>query len=184
MKFHLPENHRILVIDDKQPIHDDFRKILVIPSKLSDDLAKDEAALFGEPPIEHPSQVFEIASAYEGREGLEMIGKSLLEGRPFALAFVDVRMPPGWDGVETTCKIWENFHDLQIVLCTAFADRFLEEKLQKLGHSERMVILKKPFSGVEVLQLAVAMTEQWRVNQLAKLRLDDLAKLIQRLRSW
>jgi hypothetical protein len=73
---------------------------------------------------------------------------------------------------------------LQIVLCTAFADRILEEKLQKLGHSERMVILKKPFSGVEVLQLAVAMTEQWRVNQLAKLRLDDLAKLIQRLRSW
>jgi CheY-like chemotaxis protein len=184
MKFHLPENHRILVIDDNQPIHDDFRKILMIPSNLPHDLAKDEAALFGQTAIEHPLPVFEIASAYQGREGLEMIGKSLLEGRPYALAFVDVRMPPGWDGVETTCKIWEDFHDLQIVICTAYADRFLEEKLQKFGHSQRMVILKKPFNGMEVLRLAVAMAEQWRVNQQAKLRLDDLAQLIQRLRSW
>jgi DNA-binding LytR/AlgR family response regulator len=97
------------------------------------------------------------------------------------LAFVDVRMPPGWDGIETTCKIWEKYPDLQVVICTAYADYSWEEVLRKLGSSERMVILKKPFDNIEVLQLAVAMTEKWRLNQEAKLRLGDLEKLIQNL---
>ena len=71
--------------------------------------------------------------------------------------------------------------DLQVVICRAYADYSWEEVLRKLGSSERMVILKKPFDNIEVLQLAVAMTEKWRLNQQAKLRLGDLEKLIQDL---
>jgi two-component system sensor histidine kinase/response regulator len=107
-----------------------------------------------------------------------MIEKSLLENRPFALAFVDVRMPPGWDGVETTCKIWEKYPDLQVVICTAYSDYSWEEMLRTLGYSDRMVILKKPFDNIEVLQLAIAMTEKWRLYQQAKVHLDDLEKMV------
>ena len=103
-----------------------------------------------------------------------MIGKSLLEGRPYSLAFVDVRMPPGLDGVQTTRMIWEKYPDLQVVMCTAYSDYPWEEILLILGYSDRMVILKKPFDNIEVLLLAIAMTEKWRLHQQSKLHLEDL----------
>src|SRR5258708_17503219 len=89
------------------------------------------------------------------------------------MAFVDVRMPPGWDGVETTAKIWEKYPDLQVVLCTAYSDYSWEDMLKKLGYSDRLVILKKPFETIEVLQLAVSMTEKWRLHQHAKISVNE-----------
>jgi CheY-like chemotaxis protein len=88
------KNGRILVIDDNRAIHEDFRKILVAPSQPID-LEEDEAALFGTTAVQFQMPVFEIDSAYQGQEGLDLIEKSLLENRHYALAFVDVRMPPG-----------------------------------------------------------------------------------------
>jgi two-component system, sensor histidine kinase and response regulator len=173
------QNHRILVIDDNRAIHNDFRKILTTSSDLLNDLSKDEAALFGDTTVNLELPIFEIDSAYQGEEGLQLVEKSLLEDRPYALAFVDVRMPPGWDGVETTCKIWEKYPDLQVVICTAYSDYTWQEMLRTLGYSDRMVILKKPFDSIEVVQLAIAMTEKWRLYQQAKLRLDDLDRMVQ-----
>jgi PAS domain S-box-containing protein len=94
------------------------------------------------------------------------------------MAFVDVRMPPGWDGVETTGKIWEHYPDLQVVICTAYSDYSLEEMIDKLGHSDRLVILKKPFDNIEVQQLANALTEKWQLLQQAKSKMDDLEKAV------
>jgi two-component system, sensor histidine kinase and response regulator len=172
------KNRRILVIDDNRAIHEDFRKILITSSQ-PNNLDEDEAALFGTTVVQFQMPVFEIDSAYQGREGLDLIEKSLLENRPYALAFVDVRMPPGWDGVETTCKIWEKYADLQVVICTAYSDYSWEEMLRVLGYSDRMVILKKPFDNIEVLQLAISMTEKWRLYQQAKVYLGDLEKMVQ-----
>jgi two-component system sensor histidine kinase/response regulator len=172
------KNHRILVIDDNRAIHDDFRKILITAS-LPNDLEEDEAALFGETTTKFELPAFEIDSAYQGKEGLDLIEKSLLEDRPYALAFVDVRMPPGWDGVETTCKIWEMYSDLQVVICTAYSDYSWEEMLKTLGYSDRLVILKKPFDNIEVLQLAISMTEKWRLYQQTKVHLDDLERMVE-----
>ena len=90
-----------------------------------------------------------------------------------------VRMPPGWDGVETTAQIWQKYADLQVVICTAYSDYSWEEMLKKLGYSDRLVILKKPFDNIEVMQLAISMTEKWRLYQQAKLRLDDLERMVQ-----
>ena len=172
------KNHRVLVIDDNRAIHDDFRKILIASSALANDLEQDESALFGESSTQFQFPLFEIDSAYQGQEGLDLIEKSLLEERPYSMAFVDVRMPPGWDGVETTCKIWEKYPDLQVVICTAYSDYSWEQILRTLGYSDRVVILKKPFDTIEVLQLAIAMTEKWRLFQQAKLHLDDLERMV------
>jgi two-component system sensor histidine kinase/response regulator len=174
------KNHRILVIDDNRTIHEDFRKILLRPKNAPNDLAEEESELFGETASSSfQLPAFEIDSAYQGQEGLDLIEKSLRENRHYAMAFVDVRMPPGWDGVETTAKIWEKYSDLQIVICTAYSDYSWEEMLTRLGYSDRLVILKKPFDTIEVLQLAISMTEKWRLYQQAKLHLDDLEKLVQ-----
>jgi len=174
-----PHNRRILVIDDNAAIHQDFKKIFEAPSNASSKLNGYEAALFGssaEAVVRRP--VFEIDSAYQGAEGVEMAGQALQDGRPYAMAFVDVRMPPGLDGIETTAKLWEIYPDLQIVICTAFSDYSLDDMLAKLGHSDRFVILKKPFDNVEVLQLAIALTEKWQLLQQARCKMDDLEKLV------
>src|ERR1700722_20827024 len=172
------KNHRILVIDDNRASHDDFRKILITASDLPNDVAEDEAALFGDTAAKFKLPIFEIDSAYQGQEGLDLIEKSLLESRPYALAFVDVRMPPGWDGVETTCKIWEKYPDLQVVISTAYTDYSWEEIVKSLGFLDRVVILNKPFSRNVVMQLAVSMSEKWRLNQQAKLRVDNLEQML------
>ena len=179
MNHHPLENRRILIIDDNRAIHDDFRKILGPTLARPHDLGAEEEALFGDAVSSFTMPTFELDSAYQGSEGLELIEKSLHEQRPYAMAFVDVRMPPGWDGVETTRKIWEKYPELQIVICTAYSDYSWEEMLRILGYSDRLVILKKPFDKIEVLQLAISMTEKWKLYQEAKVRLDDLEKRVQ-----
>ncbi|MGO8765252.1 MAG: response regulator [Limisphaerales bacterium] len=178
MNINPDQNRQILVIDDNKAIHEDFKKVLSKKRARTDNLDEDEAALFDEeiPQLQTPE--FQIDSAFQGQEGLGLIEKSLKDNKPYAMAFVDVRMPPGWDGVETTAKIWQKYPDLQVVICTAYSDYSWEDMLRKLGYSDRLVILKKPFDNIEVLQLAISMTEKWRLYQQAKLRLDDLEKMV------
>jgi two-component system NtrC family sensor kinase len=168
-------NRRILVIDDNPRIHDDFRTILVRNTNGVDFLLDMEAELFGEPePRRSPEVSFEVDSAYQGREGLELVRRALEEGRPYAMAFVDVRMPPGWDGIETIKRIWEVDPDLQVVICTAYSDYSWEETVEILDPCERFLMLKKPFDTVVVRQLAHSLTEKWQLYQHAKQQLTDL----------
>ena len=166
------------MIDDNRAIHDDFRKILC--SERSEKNALDSATelLFDEPKVSPGRPAFEIDSACQGQEGLAMVQKANQEGYPYAMAFVDVRMPPGWDGVETAIRIWKECPNLQIVICTAYSDYCWDEMAAKLGNSDRLVILKKPFDMVEVLQLASSLTEKWRLHQEVELKLDHLEKLV------
>ena len=103
-----------------------------------------------------------------------MVQRALQEERPYAMAFMDVRMPPGWDGIETTERIWQVSPNLQIVLCTAYSDYSWDEMIQKLGHSDRLVILKKPFDTIEVLQMAHALTVKWQLGEQVRNRLEEL----------
>src|SRR5688572_21676087 len=171
-------NRRILVIDDNQAIHQDFRKILGPGRGTASGLALTEGLLFGDAPPSERQGVFEIDSAFQGQEGLALIQKSLEEKRPYAMAFVDVRMPPGWDGIETIARIWQEYPDLQVVVCTAYSDYSWEEMVAKLGRSDRLVILKKPFDNIEVLQLASALTEKWALYQQVKCKLEDLERMV------
>jgi len=172
-------NRRVLVIDDNHSIHEDFRKILTLAPRTAPGLAAAEAALFGAPvttPLLPPD--FVVDSAFQGEEGLGLLAKARAEGRPYAVAFVDVRMPPGWDGVETTARIWEADPDVQIVICTAYSDYSWDEMLDKLGRSDRLVILKKPFDNIEVLQMANALTEKWRLTAESRCHLHDLERMV------
>jgi signal transduction histidine kinase len=171
-------NRRILLVDDNPAIHEDFRKILG-GSDASASAIDDEAAeLFGESKPNRTEVTFDLDSAFQGEEALAKVQQKLAEGKPYAMAFVDVRMPPGWDGIETIARIWRDYPELQVVVCTAFSDYSWTEIIEKLGQSDRLVILKKPFDTVEVLQLANALTEKWRLYRETKSRLDDLERLV------
>src|SRR4051812_33808616 len=101
------DRRRILVIDDNPAIHEDFRKILVNRAS-SDELDALETAVFGDTSAVAGNLVhFDIDSALQGRDGCDKAQAALQEGKPFALAFVDMRMPPGWDGVETIRHLFE-----------------------------------------------------------------------------
>lgn len=134
---------RIIVIDDNIEIHKDFLKILTknVKNEL-DDLG---AQLFNSNQLISNDPVlprFKIDTATQGEEGAALIEKAINEGEPFALAFVDIRMPPGWDGIETIQKIWTIDPDIHVVICTAFSDYNWEETIQELGHSDKFLILK------------------------------------------
>ena len=171
-----PSNRRILLIDDMPSIHDDFRRILS-GSDGGSEMDAAEEALFGE--VSEPAaDRFDLDSAYQGREGLELVRASLDAGRPYALAFVDMRMPPGWDGVQTVTEIWNVDPRLQIVICTAHSDYSWDEVLGKLGVEDRLLILKKPFDNIEVAQLASALTTKWEMTRQAELKVSRLESAV------
>ena len=171
------QNHRLLVIDDNPAIHEDFKKIFSQEAE-ANDLAEDDAVMFGKanPKLDLP--VFEIDSALQGRDGLALVEKSLQEGRPYAVAFVDVRMPPGWDGIETISRIWQVDPHLQVVICTAYSDYSWAEMIARFGISDRIVILKKPFDNVEVIQLAHALAEKWCLRKKAEAKMEQLGAMV------
>jgi signal transduction histidine kinase/PleD family two-component response regulator len=171
------KNLRILVVDDNRSIHEDFRKILTVSEE--EGVESLEATLFGEVGEKRSGIHFELDSAYQGQEAVEMVGRALSEGRPYAMAFMDVRMPPGLDGVETTAAIWRIDPDLQVVICTAYSDYSWDEMIRKLGNPDKLLILKKPFDNVEALQLAAALTEKWHLAQQAKGQMADLERLVE-----
>ena len=171
-------NRRILLIDDNPAIHEDFRKIL-LPARSASDLDALEADLFGAAEPAAPSIDFELTSVYQGDEGLQKVCESLEADAPFAMAFVDMRMPPGWDGVETIERLWQRDPRLQIVICTAYSDHSWEEVLKRLDVGDRLLILKKPFDNIEVFQLACALTAKWEMTQQAALKMSALEAAVQ-----
>jgi len=135
--------------------------------------------LFDDAPAAKPAISFEMDSAFQGEEALAKILSAEQAGRPYSLAFMDVRMPPGWDGVETISHIWKEYPHIQIVICTAYSDYSWDQILTKLGETDSLVILKKPFDQVEVLQLAHTLTKKWLLSRQANRRLASLDEMVQ-----
>ena len=171
------ENRRILIIDDSDAIHTDFRKTLKGSVELSS-LAAADAALFGEPEPTGVGVSFEVDSAMQGQEGFELVKKARRSGQPYALAFLDMRMPPGWDGLETLEHLFKEDPEIQVVVCTAYSDYSWEQMSQRIGKSDRVLILKKPFDRIEVCQLATALTEKWQLKRQSQLKLEELEKMV------
>jgi diguanylate cyclase (GGDEF)-like protein/PAS domain S-box-containing protein len=171
------ENRRILLVDDLLSIHDDFRKILTAPADTTD-LDAEEAILFGQP-TRRVSVRFEMDSAYQGTEALEKVRAARLADRPYAMAFIDMRMPPGWDGVETVERLWLEEPQLQVVFCTAYSDYSWMELLARLDVRDRLLILKKPFDAIEVYQLANALTTKWQMTEQAAFKMNSLEEAVE-----
>jgi PAS domain S-box-containing protein len=168
---------RILVIDDNASIHEDFRTILCA-RHVEVDLDDMETLLFGK--TTHPAAQcgFEIDSAYQGKEGLAKVQEAVRTGRPYSLVFVDGRMPPGWDGVETLQRIWKVDQNLESVLCSAYSDYSWEQLSKALGRSDRLLILMKPFDSAVVRQLATSLTEKRVAAREMQCRLEALTAAV------
>jgi signal transduction histidine kinase len=173
-----PSNRRVLLIDDTPSIHEDFRKILTPPLEQNQALDEMEAALFGTRDTPQ-GPAFELDSAYGGQEGLKLLEVAMAEHRPYALAFVDMRMPQGWDGAQTIEELWKVDPNLQVVVCTAYSDYSWEELLFRLHAHDRLLILKKPFDNIEVQQMANTLAAKWDMARRASLQTSHLEHLVE-----
>ena len=170
--------HRILIIDDNPSIHKDFETIL-IEEEESTSLHALRTEVFGEETTDRtPKSLYELNFASQGEEGCRKVDQACAEGRPYELAFVDMRMPPGWDGLKTIEQMWRIDPDVQVVICTAYSDYSWGEITDRLGKSENLLILKKPFDSAEVAQLASALTEKWVLARQASLKTEQLENMV------
>lgn len=168
----------ILLIDDTPAIHDDFRKILCAPA----DLALDgvEQVLFGS--TRAAPNRFQLDSEYQGLQGVRRVQEALEAGIPYAVAIVDMRMPPGIDGMETVERLWQLDPRLQIVICTAYSDHAWGELLDRLDVRDRLLVLKKPFEVIEVSQLVHALATKWRLAREAEQHARQMEETVRQLR--
>ncbi len=172
-------SNRILVIDDNLDIHQDFKTVLLgsAANAALDSLEKD---IFGQDQDQSGKNTpeYELDFAAQGADGLALVETGLAENRPFALAFVDMRMPPGWDGLETIEKLWQADPRLQIVICTAYSDYSQLEIVKRLGRSDNLLILKKPFDPEEVVQMACALVTKREMTRIAQMTLQQMENLV------
>jgi len=171
-------NRRILIVDDTASIHEDFHKILACTDAPGDSLSDAEAALFGTP-VSASLEHFFLDSAFQGREALDKVQAALDHDAPYAMAFIDMRMPPGWDGLETIERLWQVDPKLQIALCTAYSDYSWEDIAERLQLGDRLLILKKPFDAIEIRQMASALTVKWQMTEDAELKMDQLEQAVE-----
>ena len=171
-------SRRVLVIDDNPAIHEDFAKILGRGREAEADLERVERLLLGESTPSGSRPWFEIDSALQGQEGVARVRESLEAGRPYALAFVDMRMPPGWDGLETIQRLWAVDPCVQVVICSAHSDYDWTEVVAKLDHSDRLLVVKKPFEPIEVQQCASALVGKWHNERLVRRQVQVLEEVV------
>jgi diguanylate cyclase (GGDEF)-like protein len=171
-------NRRILVVDDNPSIHDDFRSILQFDTE-SEALERARSALFGDASLIQAHEPFQVDCADQGQVALDLVQAANNAGRPYAVAFVDMRMPPGWDGLETIEQLWKVDAGLQVVVCTAYSDQPWGEIRERIGRTDKLLILQKPFNGIEALQLATALCWKWDLANKAVGQLHELSRLVE-----
>lgn len=179
-------NTRILIVDDNESIHEDFRKVLV-QERSDDQLALDEleSELFGDEEDSKENTVddfelsYQVESAFQGRDAIQMVNSADKAGHPYALVFMDVRMPPGLDGIETISRIWRNHPYAEMVLCTAYSDYTWDDIVEKLGSTDKLLFLRKPFDAVAVQQMALSLVKKWNLGEQARNYVTNLEQEVQ-----
>jgi diguanylate cyclase (GGDEF)-like protein len=172
-------NRRVLVIDDNAAIHEDFIKILGPEQGAESALLDAERALLGESIPASTRQCFQVDTALQGQQGVELVRNALAAGHPYALAFVDMRMPPGWDGLETIQRLWAVDPNVQVVICSAHSDYDWTEVVARLDHSDKLLVVKKPFEPIEVLQCASALTRKWQNELTLRRQVESLERVVE-----
>ncbi|MBC8355209.1 MAG: PAS domain S-box protein [Planctomycetes bacterium] len=168
---------RVLIVDDNPAIHEDYRRVLSSNDSSAKALNSAKALLLGdEPSNQKPDLKVELVSAHQGEEALDLVRQSVADGTHFKVAFVDVRMPPGIDGIETISRMWKIDPNIQVVICTAFSDYNWEETCEKLEQSDRFLILKKPFDVAVIRQMASSLLEKHELRQQVQQQIADLSR--------
>lgn len=167
MKLKSGWNNRILVVDDDDYIHQDIEETL--KPEVSEPITTDLAKTFGSITDKSFLPELEILHAKSGKEAYDKVKEALEKNKPIAVAYVDMRMPPGWDGAETIRKIREIDKDIEIVIMTAFTDKPLSEIVKDMDLLDKLLYIRKPFTREEIQQMTISLIEKWNVGMESEL---------------
>lgn len=163
MKFRDDWNNRVLIVDDQDEIHQDFEEMLnpgFVSSKT------EELARAFNPDMEDDFlPKFELIHTRSGKEAYEKVKEANELDNPIAVAYIDVRMPPGWTGIETTRRIREIDNDIEIVIMTAYTSKPLSEIVNSIKLLYKLLYVRKPFAREEIQQMTIALVEKWNVER-------------------
>lgn len=166
-----PDPLHVLVVDDDRDLHDDYERCLGPRARETASLRDARDELFGTSTLapEETLTTFHIDHAYTGMAGLRLVEDGIGSGKQYCVAFVDMRMPPGWNGVDTIVALWRADPRVQIVLCTAYSDFTWDKVLQAVGRSEGLHLLRKPFAAEQVRRFAEVLAKKWSLSSPSRL---------------
>ncbi|QDT13564.1 EAL domain-containing protein [Planctomycetes bacterium K23_9] len=171
---------RILIVDDQQHIHDTFGRVFADRTPSKDGALSEFEAMFldaddsDKPAAAVQPPAYCLTHVNDGESALTAVRDAIAEDKRYSVAFVDMRMPNGLDGLETTEQIWKIDPDLQVIICTAYSDHTWDDVLQRLGCNDRLLLLKKPFERDEARQMAMTMSEKSRLAQAQRTQVTSL----------
>jgi signal transduction histidine kinase/DNA-binding response OmpR family regulator len=183
----MERNRRILVVDDQQDLREQLAKLLLRSGKKNETMSlvqQMRSKLLGETAeifsdaAEGDDQSYVVDTAGQGEIAFEMVKKANEKDEPYALMFLDMRMPPGWDGLKTAKAIRDADRNIEIVIMTAYADHDQKQIADTVGTPEKLLYIKKPFQAEEIYQLALALTTKWSLELSEKQRRTWLEVLL------
>ena len=155
-------NRRVLVVDDELEVRKSYR--VALESTRRERRLSRLAALDGDGATTAAEEGYELVEASQGEEAIERVREAFAAGERFAVAFIDMRMPPGMDGLETAKGLRAIDDKIYVVFVTAHSDKSVDEMDREMGHDT--LLLKKPFMTDEVFQLARSLCKGWDKDRL------------------
>ena len=178
---------RILIVDDEPAMHDSYRRCLAPqPDHATADLDALAAELFADEAAgtgaddDRPA-AFDCAHFHQGLEAVAAVEQAMAAGDPFAVAFIDVRMPPGIDGKETAARIRAIDPDINLVIVTGYSDFSPVEISKAAGPADKIFYIAKPFEVAEIAQTATALTHRWEADRALRAARAQLAAQVVQL---
>ncbi|MBU0480980.1 MAG: hypothetical protein KKG47_07750 [Proteobacteria bacterium] len=168
---------RILLVDDEDHILELYRYILTEDCETNgaagriDELEKN---LFGNEANPFKIDDFALTVCHQGDEAVQAVKIADQENDPYAIAFLDIRMPPGPDGLWTAEQIRKIDPYVIVVLVTAYADVTANDVYLKVPPPGRLLYVQKPLLHLEIQQIAMTMAEKWRMEK----RLIELGEIV------
>lgn len=166
-------DYRILVIDGNPAIHGEFKRLLEAAGYLS------PGGRNGAVPGEIAPAECALDFADDGEAGQRMVHQAWAAGQPYAVAFVDRDLGGRWDGLETVGNLWRVDSSLQAVICTSARDCSWEEIRSRLGVSDNLLILKKPFDGAGLQQMVAALVRKWQWARQARMQMEEMERMVE-----
>ncbi|MDO7840997.1 putative bifunctional diguanylate cyclase/phosphodiesterase [Sphingomonas immobilis] len=175
---------RVLIVDDEAGMHDSYRRSFAPQAADVEALGAMAEDLFGDdsPAESGPSAIdFDLTFASQGLDGVAAVEQAIADGARFAVAFIDVRMPPGIDGKDTATRIRALDPDINLVIVTGYSDFSPLEIARAAGPADKIFYIAKPFEVAEVQQMASALAHRWQVDRALAEARETLARQVAQL---
>jgi DNA-binding NarL/FixJ family response regulator len=164
MKRYDTKQLRILAVDDEQVMLDHYRDALALLSAV------------GETKYD-----FDVVLCRQGDEAVEVVKKAMKEGNPFAVAFLDLHLPPGPDGIWAGEQIRKLDLNINFVIVTGLLNIDPREISNRIPPEDKILYVQKPFHLQELRQFAAALGAKWKSEMMLQKAKEELEKKVREL---